>query len=97
MTILKLPRPLGPLMLIGELGRGVTGTVYRGETTGAKGFRMQAAVKLVDPRKLETMPGLIAALADEAVLLSRLNHPNIVRVYGFEKIDDPVIGRWPPL
>ena len=89
---MKLPRPFGSVMLLEELGQGAMGSVYLAETTGAQGFSLPVAVKIVDAGNIEQDKDLAPALADEARMLARVSHPNIVRVFGFDRVDDPVLG-----
>ena len=83
---LDLPLQLGRYELIDELGRGGFGAVFRARMEGPMGFADHVAVKLVDPDLAIEEQGLLLALADEARLLSRLQHPNIVRLRGFEQV-----------
>lgn len=69
-------------MLIDVLGRGATATVYRAFDYQLRVFR---AVKLVDPT-LPDGPRLRHRLGQEAQLMARLAHPNVVTL--FELGDD---------
>jgi serine/threonine-protein kinase len=61
--------------------------VYRAIMIGAEGFEKVVAIKKVLPH-LTDNPDLIKMFIDEAMVVSRLNHPNIVQVYDFEKFGD---------
>ena len=89
---LTLPRDLGRYRLLRELGRGGFGTVYEATLAGPLGFIDRVALKLVTPKVAGASPDILHALADEARLLSRLRHPHIVQLRGFERIDDPEFG-----
>ncbi|MCA9212970.1 MAG: serine/threonine protein kinase, partial [Planctomycetales bacterium] len=70
---------LGPYRVLGVLGRGGMGTVYRGidDESGA-----EAAVKVLAPNLAadETFRERFEA---EIESLKKLHHPNIVQLYGF--------------
>ncbi|MCO4771783.1 MAG: serine/threonine protein kinase [Deltaproteobacteria bacterium] len=93
MKELTLPRQLGPYRLVRLLGRGGFGSVYEAEKSGPMGFVDRVALKLVDPKVARETPMILDALADEASILSRLRHPNIVDLRGFESFDTPDLGR----
>ena len=89
---MRLPQSVGGYRLIELIGSGSFGTVYRAEVDGAMGFTQDVALKLLDPARAGDQPELIASLADEAALLSRIQHPNIVQVRGFERIEHDFLG-----
>ncbi len=70
------------------LGVGGFGSVYRALNQGPMGFVEEVAVKVVHRSLAETDPDVLLALADEARILSRLRHPNVVGMKGFEEIQD---------
>jgi TolB-like protein/Flp pilus assembly protein TadD/predicted Ser/Thr protein kinase len=74
----------GPLDVRGRIGRGTFGTVYRARE---KSLDRDVALKL-----LHKVPAG-AEKTVEARLLARLNHPNVVRVFGVAKIGER-IGFW---
>lgn len=69
---------LGGYRLDGVLGKGGMGEVYAAEALDSSGV---AAVKILPP-ELATQTEPLARFQLEATLLSRLNHPNIVRTMG---------------
>ncbi len=89
---MRLPQSVGGYRLIELIGSGSFGTVYRAEIEGAMGFSQDVALKLLDPARAGDQPELVASLADEAALLSRIQHPNIVQVRGFERIEHEFLG-----
>ncbi len=89
---MRLPQSVGGYRLIELIGSGSFGTVYRAEIEGAMGFTQDVALKLLDPARAGDQPELVASLADEAALLSRIQHPNIVQVRGFERIEHDFLG-----
>ncbi|KAG2493416.1 hypothetical protein HYH03_008541 [Edaphochlamys debaryana] len=62
------------------LGKGASGVVRKGYMQTKDGRRTPVAVKLLDP-STDMLAGL-RNLAHEVHVLSRLDHPNIVRLYG---------------
>jgi eukaryotic-like serine/threonine-protein kinase len=70
---------LGPYQIVGELGRGGMGAVYKAvhSETGEA-----AAVKLLSPH-LAHEEGFRSRFEAEIETLRKLNHPNIVRLFGF--------------
>jgi eukaryotic-like serine/threonine-protein kinase len=70
---------LGPYQIVGELGRGGMGAVYKAvhSETGEP-----AAVKLLSPH-LAHEEGFRSRFEAEIETLRKLNHPNIVRLFGF--------------
>ena len=89
---MRLPQTVGDYRLVERLGSGSFGTVYRAEVVGALGFSQDVAVKVLDPARAIERPDMVASLADEAALLSRLQHPYIVQVRGLEKIEHDFLG-----
>jgi Serine/threonine protein kinase len=61
------------------LGTGGMGTVYRGVDVM---LDRPVAIKVLKP-ELVNNPQLIERFRTEAVLLAKLNHPNIATLYGF--------------
>jgi len=72
------PARVGPYEIVRKLGGGGMAAVFLGRATGDDGHERTAAVKvmLADLAKQEQF---VAMFADEAKLLSLLNHPNISR------------------
>jgi serine/threonine-protein kinase len=75
---------LGPYQIVGKLGRGGMGTVYEGvhRDTGEP-----AALKLLSPA-LAQEEGFRIRFEAEIETLRKLNHPNIVRLFGFGEQDE---------
>jgi tetratricopeptide (TPR) repeat protein len=65
--------------ILGELGRGGNGVVYRARRTGLK--RMTALKVLRGGSAAE--PREAARLRGEALALARIGHPNIIQIYEF--------------
>jgi len=67
---------VGRYEILGSLGRGATGTVYRARQAGT---RREVALKLLRSDVLTAE--ILARFEREAVLLGRLEHPAIARVF----------------
>ncbi len=81
------PDRWGHLEMLETIGRGAFGVVYRARDTR---LQREVALKLLSPAEssLNASRGL-----KEARLLARLRHPNVVTVYGADRIDGR-IGLW---
>jgi serine/threonine protein kinase len=75
--------------IVGVLGQGGFGTVYRAELLGEGGFKRQVALKVLNP-DMEGVSGVAGRLRDEARLLGLLRHRAILQVDGLVRLDD----RW---
>jgi len=75
----------GPLAILEKIGRGSYGDVYR-----AHDRRLNRTVAL---KLLRRKDRLESAVIDEARLMARVRHPNVVTVYGAERIEGRV-GLW---
>ncbi len=70
--------------ILGQLGAGGMGEVYRAEDLRLK---RQVAIKVLPP-ELASDPERLARLEREARLLAALEHPNVAAVHGLEQVDD---------
>ena len=77
---------LGRYRVVGQLGRGGSGTVFKGFDPVLERTVALKAVPL-GPGGVEAEE-LLSKLKGEAVHLARLNHPNIVTVFDFEQKGD---------
>jgi serine/threonine-protein kinase len=78
------PQPLildGELRLLRSAGSGGTADVYLAERTDGSGEKV--AVKVLK-RNLAGQPDMVERFKREAALLSRIKHPNVVRLLRFE-------------
>ena len=80
-------RSLGHYRLLGKIGSGGMGEVYRAHD---EHLDRDVAIKILHPMSPAGMPDPQArqALSQEARALSRLNHPNIATIYDFAREDD---------
>lgn len=77
---------LGRYRVMGQLGRGGTGTVFKGFDPV---LQRTVALKAVPLGQVEDeATEMMTKLQEEAVHLARLNHPNIVTVFDFERKGD---------
>jgi eukaryotic-like serine/threonine-protein kinase len=72
---------IGPYEVIGSLGAGGMGEVYRASDTTLK---RHVAIKVL-PEALASDVDRLARFQREAEVLASLNHPNIAAIYGFER------------
>jgi serine/threonine-protein kinase len=87
----ETPAPVtwGPLTIIEKVGRGTYGDVYR-----ARDPKLDRPVALKLLRRREKGgDALESAVIEEGRLMARVRHPNVVTVYGAERIEGRV-GLW---
>ncbi len=77
-----LPENIGPYQIVGLLGKGGMGSVYKAYKPPLKRY---VAVKTIKAEFLAT-PGALERFRREAELSSQLKHPNIVTVYDYEEV-----------
>ncbi|MEO5989966.1 MAG: protein kinase [Candidatus Eisenbacteria bacterium] len=75
---------LGPYEIVGHLGAGGMGEVYRARDTR---LGRDVAVKVL-PEGFERDPERVTRFEREAKLLASMNHPNIAMLYGVEQHGD---------
>ena len=75
---------LGSYEIIGPLGAGGMGEVYRARDTR---LNRQVAIKILPPGYAEDS-GRLSRFQREARVLASLNHSNIAAIYGFEEAND---------
>jgi serine/threonine-protein kinase len=71
---------LGPYEIVGALGAGGMGEVYRARDSK---LNRDVAIKILLP-EVANDPDRLARFSREAQLLASLNHPNIAHIYGLE-------------
>ena len=74
--------PFGRYLLRELIGRGGMGEVFRAVAVGASGFEKSVVVKRILPQ-LGSVSTMSEMFVEEARLMSRLVHPNIVQVFDF--------------
>ena len=75
---------LGPYDVLGPIGAGGMGEVYRARDTR---LDREVAIKVL-PEVLARDPERLARFEREAKTLASLNHPNIAQIYGLEETGD---------
>jgi len=79
----------GQYRILGALGRGAFGTVYRAEKLGESGFSKTVALKVLNP-EMSQKPEVAQRLRDEARMLGLLRHRAILQVDGLVRLGE----RW---
>jgi serine/threonine-protein kinase len=74
---------LGPYQIVGALGSGGMGEVYRARDTK---LNRDVAIKVLLPG-VANDPDRLARFGREAQVLASLNHPNIAHIHGLEEAD----------
>ena len=74
---------LGPYEIVGALGAGGMGEVYRATDTNLK---RQVAIKVL-PEAVASDAERLSRFQREAQILASLNHPNIGAIYGLERAE----------
>jgi len=75
-------------IVLGPIGRGSFGNVYRAHDT-----KLQCDIALKLMRDGSDSPANVSRVLKEARLLARVRHPNVVTVYGADRVDGRV-GLW---
>ena len=79
-----LPTRIGPYRVIARIAAGGMAEIYLATRGGVAGFERAVVIKRMLPH-LAHEPELRTTLLDEARLMSRLRHPNIVNVQEFSR------------
>ena len=69
------------LFLYGKLGDGSFGIVRKGDWTTPSGCKVPVAVKILKNDVL-SMPGAFEDFVKEVNVMHKLDHPNLIRLYG---------------
>ena len=77
---------LGQYQIQERLGRGATSTVYKAYQEKLDRF---VAIKVLSPHFIDE-EGFLERFHQEARAVARLDQPNILPVYDFDRIDDTV-------
>ena len=77
---------LGRYRVLRRLGKGGMAEVFLAKTTGAEGIEKVLVVKRVLPQFARN-EHFLSMFVDEAKVATRLNHPNIVQVYTFDRVE----------
>ncbi|WP_437994332.1 serine/threonine-protein kinase [Sorangium sp. So ce145] len=71
------PRPIGRYLLYGAIASGGMASVHLGRLVGDAGFSRTVAIKRLHPALAEA-PEIAESLRDEARIVARIQHPNVV-------------------
>ncbi|AKF04979.1 serine/threonine protein kinase [Sandaracinus amylolyticus] len=80
----SIPARIGPYRVLARLAAGGMAEIYLAKRGGVAGFERAVVIKRMLPH-LAHEPELRTTLLDEARLMSRLRHPNIVSVQEFSR------------
>ena len=78
-----VPERIGPYRVRREVGRGGMGVVYEAEDASLDRL---VALKVL-PRAISMQPGYVERFQREALAAARLEHPNVVPVFGVDEAD----------
>ena len=80
-------RQFGPYRLIEKIAVGGMAEVFKAKRAGIEGFEKVVALKRILPH-LSTNQEFLTMFVDEAKVVARLAHPNIVPIFDLGRIDD---------
>ena len=78
---------LGRYLIVGEIAKGGMATIYRAKLIGVEGFEKDVAIKKILPYWSDQQE-FVDMLIDEAKILVRLQHNNIVQIFELAKEKD---------
>jgi len=81
------PLKFGKYWLTDRIAVGGMAELYRGKISGEEGFEKAVAVKKILPHLSEEKEA-VRYFIDEARLAALLQHPNIIQIYDFGRLDD---------
>jgi serine/threonine protein kinase len=79
--------PIGKYVVRRKLAEGGMAEIYLAAVLGPEGFEKDVVIKRVRPG-LANDPGFVRMFIAEARVASRLNHPNLVHIFDFDKHED---------
>jgi serine/threonine-protein kinase len=85
----QTPRTVGRYVLFGEIASGGMATVHVGRLSGPVGFSRTVAIKRLHPQFAKD-PDFVAMFLDEARLVGRIRHPNVVPTLDVVALPDEV-------
>ena len=81
-TLIAIGESIGRYEIAAEIASGGMGRVYLARARGPAGFEKLVALKCINP-DLATEQSFIDMFFDEARIASRIDHPNVCRVFDF--------------
>jgi len=85
--MIRIGEKIGHFLIQSEIGRGGMGTIYFAIDTM---LNREVALKAIHPQLADNQQ-LMDRFKIEAMTQARMNHPNIVTIFSFNKIDDQYI------
>ncbi|MBN2345358.1 MAG: serine/threonine protein kinase [Candidatus Aminicenantes bacterium] len=85
--MIKIGGTLGHFQIQAEIGRGGMGTIYSAVDTM---LNREVALKVIHPQLTDNQQ-LMERFKIEAMTQARLNHPHIVTIFSFNKIEDEYV------
>ena len=85
--MIKIGDKLGHFLIQAEIGKGGMGTIYYALDTM---LNREVALKAIHPQLADNQQ-LMDRFKIEAMTQARMNHPNIVTIFSFNRIDDQYI------
>ena len=85
--MIKIGEKLGNFLIRAEIGRGGMGTIYYATDTM---LNREVALKVVHPQLADNQQ-LMERFKIEAMTQARLNHPGIVTIFSFNRIEDEYV------
>jgi eukaryotic-like serine/threonine-protein kinase len=79
-TVPSLPQQIGRYEVVGKLASGGMAEILLCRLVGPSGFERPVVIKRILPH-LASVPGFTEMFLDEARIVARLRHPNVVHVY----------------
>ncbi len=76
----------GKYQLASRIGAGGMAEVFLARSFGAEGLEKQVVIKRIRPENAQN-PRFVSMFIDEAKIAVSLNHPNVVQVYEFGRVD----------
>jgi eukaryotic-like serine/threonine-protein kinase len=90
---LAIDQPLarmGRYVIYGKIASGGMATVHYGRLVGEAGFSRTVAIKRMHPH-CSANPEFVAMLVDEAHLVERIRHPNVVPILDVVSLEDELL------
>jgi len=81
------PAQFGKYLLLDKIAVGGMAELYRAKILGVQGFEKLIAIKMILPH-LSLEEDLVRSFIGEAKLAAFLQHPNIVQIYDFGRMED---------
>lgn len=84
---ITFPQPFGKYILLKKIAVGGMAEIFLAKSTGAAGFEKEVVIKRILPSFSED-EGFVTMFIDEARIVAKLHHANIVQIFDFSKIEE---------